>query len=64
MNANGRRCRQARNGYKHLARICGKAVKGGRPIYSGARTLTVQEAIARERRLAAQEQARKGKKKK
>ncbi len=57
MNANGRRCRQFANGFKHLARI-------GRPIYKGASNLSVHQAIAAERVRAARMAAAKGKKKK
>lgn len=43
-----RRRRQFANGHRHLALICGKSVKGGRPIYSAAKGGTVHDAIARE----------------
>lgn len=56
MNANGRRCRQFRNGFRHLAKL-------GRPIYSGASYRTVAESIARERETARRMAASKGKKK-
>jgi hypothetical protein len=59
-----RRRKQAANGFKHLASICGKAIKGGRPRYPSAMGLSVAQAIARERQQAAREAARKGKKKK
>jgi hypothetical protein len=58
MNANGRRARQARKGYKHLARLGGNRC-APRPIYSGSSQLTVHELIARERRQAALEASRK-----
>lgn len=56
MNANGRRCRQFKNGFKHLARL-------GRPIYHSASGLTVAQSIQRERAHAARQAAMKGKKK-
>lgn len=63
MSAASRRRRQHANGFTHLARICGKAFTGGRPIYRrSAPMLSVQDAIMRERRQAAAEQARKAKK--
>lgn len=52
MSAARRRRRQFAIGFRHLARICGKNVKGGRPIYAGRATRSVHEAIARERELA------------
>lgn len=63
MNANGRRVRQANNRYRHLARICGGNVLGGRPIHASTTSGGVAEAIARERAAAARENARKSKKK-
>lgn len=53
-----RRRKQAIQGYTHLAKL---SPNNGcsRPIYHRKRLLTVQEAIAKERRQAAQEQARK-----
>lgn len=62
MNAAGRRCKQFANGFRHLAVICGKSYKGGRPAYKRTSN-TVAEAIARERAAAAREQQRKAKKK-
>lgn len=52
MNANGRRCRQFSNGHRHLAKICGHGVKGGRPIYRGGSSLSIAAAIERERAAA------------
>lgn len=52
MNANGRRCRQFRNGFRHLAIICGGAYSGGRPIYKSTSGLSVAAAIERERAIA------------
>lgn len=63
MNANGRRVRQANNGYRHLSRLNGVNIKGGRPMYPPTAGLSVAELIARERRRAAAEQARKKKSK-
>ncbi len=56
MNANGRRCRQFANGFRHLARI-------GRPIYPSIATRSVAESIARERETARRMAAAKSKKK-
>lgn len=63
MNANGRRARQAKNKYKHLARLGGNRCSA-RPIYPSHGQRTVAEAIAAERRAAAKAAAAKGKKKK
>ena len=54
MNANGRRCRQFKNGFRHLARI-------GRPIYKATATSSVQAAIERERAIARRQAAMKKK---
>lgn len=62
MSAAKRRRRQAKMGYTHLAKICGKSVRGGRPIYKAKGQTSVAEAIARERAFAAREAARKAKK--
>lgn len=59
MNANGRRVRQFNNGFRHLAKICGSSIRGGRPIYSGRTSLTVAESIQRERDSARREMQRK-----
>lgn len=56
MNVLGRRQRQFKNGFKHLA-------KRGRPMYKSASGLSVAAAIERNRVKAAREQAAKGKKK-
>lgn len=58
-----RRRRQFKIGHRHLARICGKHVKGGRPIYKGGTSLSVADAIQRERMQAQAEMRRKQKKK-
>ena len=57
-----RRRRQHRIGFTHIAKICGGSIAGGRPIYRHRQLLNVSDAIAAERRRAAQEQARKAKK--
>lgn len=44
MNANGRRCRQFKNGFRHLA-------KRGRPTYKKVYT-SISESIERERAMA------------
>lgn len=62
MSALGRRQRQWAHGHRHLAKICGKAVKGGRPIYRRRRLISVAEAIANERAKAAAEAARRARK--
>lgn len=49
MSAAKRRRRQHKIGFRHLARICGKSVVGGRPIYKATAQDSVAEAIARER---------------
>jgi hypothetical protein len=59
-----RRRRQFKNGQRHLAKICGKAFKGGRRIYPAKAGLSVSDAIAKERAFAARQQAMKGRKKK
>lgn len=56
MNANGRLCRKFKARFGHVARL-------GRPIYAPTSSLSVADAIARERRTAARIQAAKGKKK-
>lgn len=56
MNANGRRCRQFANGFRHVAKL-------GRPVYKATSSLSVAAAIAREREVARRMQAAKGKKK-
>lgn len=63
MSAAKRRRRQMTGGNKHLARICGKSVKGGRPIYRRRALVDVGAAIARERAKAQMEAKRKAKKK-
>ena len=63
MSAAKRRRRQMSRGYTHLARLCGKHIKGGRPIYRRRSTGTVAEAIARERAAAVAEQRRRKAKK-
>lgn len=57
MNANGRRCRQLKNGNRHVARM-------GRSIYRATASDSVGAAIERERVKAQRMQAAKGKKKK
>lgn len=52
MGAAKRRRRQAAMGYRNLARICGKNVAGGRPIYRRTALVSISEAIERERALA------------
>lgn len=49
-------------GFRHLARICGGSVQGGRPLYRGASGTTVADAIERERAAARREMQRKVKK--
>lgn len=57
MNANGRRCRQLKNGNRHVARL-------GRSIYRAtSSTLSTAESIQRERVKAARMAAAKSKKK-
>jgi hypothetical protein len=56
MNANGRRCKQFANNFRHLA-------KKGRPIYKARSSLSTAQAIARERAAAARQAAMKSKKK-
>jgi hypothetical protein len=51
-------------GYTHLALICGRNVRGGRPLYRKRKLLSVQESIQRERSKAMAEAARKRKGKK
>lgn len=63
MSAIGRRIRQALNSYRHLAKICGKNVTGGRPVYKKRTLGSIHSAIAAERAQAAAEQRRKVKKK-
>lgn len=55
MNALGRRQRQFKNGFKHLARI-------GRPIYPSQAQDSVQAAIERERAAARRAMAAKKRK--
>lgn len=64
MNANGRRVRQANNGNRHLAKLCGGSYKGGRRMYVSTASSSVAEAIAKARRQAAAENKRKVKVKK
>jgi hypothetical protein len=52
MSAASRRRKQFANGFSHLARICGKSIKGGRPIYKRRNYGSVAEAIEREREFA------------
>lgn len=53
MNANGRRCREFKNGFAKFAKICGKSYAGGRPIFHAKTSLSVAAAIAAERAKAA-----------
>lgn len=57
MNANGRRCRQFANGFKHLARI-------GRPIYHSKALGNIHQAIQAEKMKAARMAGANKKKKK
>jgi hypothetical protein len=57
MNANGRLCRRFKHGFKDVAKL-------GRPVYKATSSLSVAQAIARERAQAARMAAAKGKKKK
>jgi hypothetical protein len=59
-----RRRRQFKMGFRHLAKICGGSVKGGRPIYPPQRSRSVADAIARNRMIAAREAQARTKKKK
>lgn len=52
VSAASRRRRQHAIGFRHLAKICGKAVVGGRPIYKRKNLGSVAEAIQRERDFA------------
>ena len=52
MGASKRRRRQFAIGFRNLARICGKSVKGGRPIYRRSALGSIAEAIERERAFA------------
>lgn len=63
MSAASRRRRQFAIGFRHLARICGKSVQGGRPIYARHSLVTVHEAIEREREFARRQAQIKRKKK-
>lgn len=56
MNANGRRCRQFANGFRHLGPLV-------RPRYPSTATRSVAESIAREKEVARRMMAAKGKKK-
>jgi hypothetical protein len=56
MNALGRRARQMKNGYRHLAKL-------GRPMYPSSSSSSVAAAIAAEQAKARRMQAAKGKKK-
>jgi len=53
MGAASRRRRQMTTGYTHIARINGKHIRGGRPLYKRHHLGTVADAIARERAAAA-----------
>lgn len=55
MNANGRRCRQFKHGFKHIS---GR----GRPVYRSAAEDSITAAIDRERKAARRMAAAKGKK--
>jgi hypothetical protein len=63
MSHGSRRRKQFAMGHRHLAKICGKSYKGGRPIYAGKSSLSVSAAIARERDFARRQAAMKQKKK-
>lgn len=49
MSAASRRRRQWANGFAGLALICGKSIKGGRPLYRRRAHGSIGESIARER---------------
>jgi hypothetical protein len=56
MNANGRKCRQFKHGFRHLGPLV-------RPNYKATSGGSVAQAIARERETARRMAAAKGKKK-
>jgi hypothetical protein len=64
MNASGRRCRQFKNGFRHLAKICGGSFAGGRRVYKSTSGGSVADAIARERAVARRMASIKAKSKK
>ena len=65
MGAAKRRRRQLAMGNKHLARICGKHIKGGRPIYTPHSkefyTKKLASLIAKERLIANRKSLRRNK---
>lgn len=63
MNANGRLCRKFAKGFSGFAKICGRAVRGGRPIYTATAGLSIAQAIERERAIARRQMQIKAKKK-
>ena len=63
MNAAGRRCREFANGFSRFSKICGRAVRGGRPVYTATAGISVAQAIERERAAARRQAQIKAKKK-